>query len=129
MLFLTIWGEGKTRSKKKKRTEKSMTPTPSVLVLGRIVLVRDDETASSARPAIDNLDEVDELLDVVHGPVDFVVVARPEVDHDVLIAEEEHGRARVVELVHLVKVGRLVNVNEIDDAEIFDFFYGAERYI
>lgn len=36
---------------------------------------------------------------VGHGPVDLVVVTRPQIDHDVLVAEEEHQRARVVQLI------------------------------
>ena len=33
-------------------------------------------------------------------PSDLVVVARPQVDHDVLVAEEEEAGAGVVQLVH-----------------------------
>lgn len=47
------------------------------------------------------------LLFVVERPRDLVVVSRPEVDHDVLVAEEEHDGARVVQLVHVVKVRHL----------------------
>ena len=56
---------------------------------------------------------------VFHGPVDLVVVAGAEVDHHVLVPEEEHHRARVVQLVHLVEVCRAkiasenLRINEI----------------
>ena len=41
---------------------------------------------------------------VFHGPVDLVVVSGAQVNHHVLVAEEEHDGAGVVELVHLVEV-------------------------
>ena len=47
------------------------------------------------------------LLLVVERPGDLVVVARAQVDHDVLVAEEEHHRAGVVQLVHVVEVRHL----------------------
>lgn len=55
---------------------------------------RDDETATLARSPVHRLDQVDQLLVVLDGPVDLVVVARAEVDHDVLVAlrvERERG--------------------------------------
>ena len=42
------------------------------------------EAAPLPRSAVDRLDDVDHLLLVVDRPVDFVVVARPQVNHDVL---------------------------------------------
>ena len=45
-----------------------------------------------------------EYLLVLHGPVDLVVVSGAEIDHHVLVPEEEHDRARVVQLVHLVEI-------------------------
>ncbi|CAN8003102.1 unnamed protein product, partial [Ixodes hexagonus] len=86
----------------------------SVAVLGRVVLWRDDETASLARPPVHRLDNVHHLLLVLQGPVDLVVVARAQVDHDVLVAEEEHDRARVVQLIHLVEVRHLRDVHQVD---------------
>jgi len=47
------------------------------------------------------------LLLVVERPGDLVVVSGSKVDHDVLVAEEEHDGARVVQLVHVVEVGHL----------------------
>lgn len=37
-----------------------------------------------------------------------------------LVAEEEHQRHRVVELVHLLEVGDLVQVADVEDGEVFD---------
>lgn len=45
------------------------------------------------------LDDVDKLLFVFHGPVDLVVVTSAKVNHNVLVPEEEHARARIVQLV------------------------------
>lgn len=47
------------------------------------------------------------LLLVVEGPGDLVVVTGAEIDHDVLVSEEEHHGAGVVQLVHVVEVGHL----------------------
>lgn len=93
---------------------------PSIAVPRGVVLGTDDESASLARALVDRLDEVDELLLVVEHPVDLVVVSRPEVDHHVLVAVEEHDGARVVELIHPVKVGHLVEVDEVDDGKVPD---------
>jgi len=45
-----------------------------------------------------------------------------------LITEEEHDGQGVVEFVHLVEVGHLVNVAEVDDGKIFDFIGDAVEY-
>jgi len=58
----------------------------------------DDETAALLGAAVDGLDDVDELLLVLEDPVELVVVAGAEIAHDVLVAEEEHDGARVVQL-------------------------------
>lgn len=47
------------------------------------------------------------LLLVVKCPRYLVVVTGAEIDHDVLVSEEEHHRAGVIELVHIVEVGHL----------------------
>jgi hypothetical protein len=55
---------------------------------------------------------------VLHGPVDLVVVAGAQIDHDVLVAEEEHDGAGIVELVHLVEVRHLGDVHQVDHTEV-----------
>ena len=42
-----------------------------------------------------------------------------------LVAEEEHHRAGVVELVHRVEVRALGCVDDIDHSEVLDFFSDA----
>ena len=49
--------------------------------------------------AVDGFHEIDELLSVGQRPVDLVVVSGAKIDHDVLVAEKIHHRARIVELV------------------------------
>ena len=83
----------------------------SVSVLGGVILGRHDETAPLPRTPVHRLNNVHQLLLILHGPVDLVVVPRPQIDHDVLVAEEEHDGAGVVEFVHLVKVRHLRNIN------------------
>jgi hypothetical protein len=41
---------------------------------------------------------------VFHCPIDLIVVSCAQIDHDVLVAEEEHDGTRIVQLVHLVEV-------------------------
>jgi hypothetical protein len=38
----------------------------------------------------------------------------------VLVAEEEHDGHRVVQLVHLLEIGHLVDVADVDDGEVLD---------
>lgn len=85
---------------------------------GRVVLGAHDETAPLLGAPVDRLKDVDELLLVLQHPLDLVVVAGAQVDHHVLVAEEEHERARVVELVHLVEVGHLVDVAQVYDGKV-----------
>lgn len=63
----------------------------------------DDQPAPLAGSSVDHLHNVDEFLLVRHRPVDLVIVSRAQVNHDVLVAEEEHDRAGVVELVHRIE--------------------------
>eukprot|EP00306_Pavlova_sp_CCMP459_P021172 CAMPEP_0185541328 /NCGR_PEP_ID=MMETSP1381-20130426/1892_1 /TAXON_ID=298111 /ORGANISM="Pavlova sp., Strain CCMP459" /LENGTH=184 /DNA_ID=CAMNT_0028153231 /DNA_START=988 /DNA_END=1543 /DNA_ORIENTATION=- len=87
----------------------------------------DHETASFARTPVDGLDDVDHLLLVCQGPVDLVVVTRAQVDHDMLVPEEEHDSARVVEFVHGVEVGHLRDVHEVDHRKVLHkLSYGVE---
>ena len=89
------------------RANRHHTCTYSVLVLGAVILGRYDETASFSRAPIDGLNNVDELLRVLDGPVDLVVVPCAQVDHYVLVPIEEHHCHRVVQLVHLIEIWHL----------------------
>ena len=78
-----------------------------VSIFRRVIPRRDHQTPPLARARVHRLHDVDELLLIVHRPVHLVVVPCPEIDLYVLVPEEEHHRARVVQLVHGVKIGHL----------------------
>ena len=80
----------------------------------------DHQTSSLLGAAIDGLEDIDELLLVLQDPIELVVVAGSEIAHDVLVAEKEHDGAGVVQLVHLVEVGDLVDVADVDGGEALD---------
>ena len=58
-----------------------------VTVLGGVVLGSDHQTTALPGTPVDRLHNVNELLLVLEGPVDLVVVSRPEIDHNVLVPE------------------------------------------
>ena len=78
-----------------------------ISVFGGIIFGRNHQTSSLPRPPVYSLHNVHQLLFVLHGPVDLVVVPRAQVNHDVFVPEEEHGGAGVVQLVHLIEIGNL----------------------
>lgn len=63
----------------------------SVSVLGGVVLWRHDQPTALAGPPVHRLDDVDHLLLVLHGPVDLVVVAGAQIDHDMLVPVRGKG--------------------------------------
>ena len=91
-----------------------------VLVLCRVILGRNDQTTTLTSATENGLDNVDQLLFALQCPVDLVVVSCAQIHHDVLVAEEEHGRARVVQLVHFVKVGHLSDIDQVDNGKVLD---------
>jgi hypothetical protein len=93
-----------------------------IAVSGRIVLGRNHQTPPLLRTLVDCLDNVDELLLVFQHPIEFVVVAGAKIAHHVLVAEEEHQGDGVVEFIHLLEVGNLVEVADVDDSEVLDAF-------
>jgi hypothetical protein len=91
-----------------------------ISVPGRVILWADHQTTTLFRALVDSLDDVNQLLLVLQNPIQLVVVTSPEIAHHVFVAKEEHDGHRVVELVHLLKVGHLVQVAEVDDGEVLD---------
>lgn len=83
-----------------------------VSVLGGVVFGWYNETPAFPRPAEYRLHDINKLLVVLNGPVDLVVVTSAQIYHDVLVAVEEHARARVVQLVHLVEVWHLADIHK-----------------
>jgi len=62
-----------------------------VAVFGGVIFGSNDKTTTLPRAAVNSLDNVDELLLVLESPIDLVVVASAQIDHDVLVPEEEHN--------------------------------------
>lgn len=90
-------------------------PPPLVPIPRRIILRTNHQTPPLLRPPINRLNDINQLLLILQHPVQLVVVSRPKITHHVLVAEEEHHRARIVQLVHGLEVGHLVQVAEVDD--------------
>ena len=88
------------------------------LVLRGIVERRNNNSTTLNGTAIDGFHNRDHLVFVGERPVDLVVVSRSEIDHHMLISEEEHDRARVVQLVHGIEFRDLCDVHEIDDNKV-----------
>ena len=42
-----------------------------------------------------------------------------------LVAEEKHDGDRVIKFIHLVEIGDFVDINEVNDGKVFDFFGDA----
>ena len=79
----------------------------SVSVFCRVIFWGNDKTATFASSSVDSFYDINELLLVLNGPVDFVVVTCSQVNHYVLVSVKEHYCAGVVQFVHLVEVGYL----------------------
>lgn len=92
----------------------------SVSVSGRVILWRNHQTPSFLCAFVNRFNNVDEFLFVLQDPVEFVVVTRAKITHHMLVAEEKHERHRVVKLVHLLEIGHLVEIADVDDGEVLD---------
>lgn len=86
-------------------------PAMSVTILGGVIFGGDDQTAPFPCASIYSLNNVDEFLFVLQGPIDLVVVASTKIDHDMLVAEEEHHRWGVIQFIHGVKIRHLGDVH------------------
>lgn len=76
-----------------------------------VILWADHQTTALLGTPINRLNNIDELLLVLQNPVQLVVVAGTEIAHDVLVSEEEHDGACVVQLVHGIEVRDLHRVS------------------
>jgi len=89
-----------------------------VAISGRIILRTNNKTSTLLSTSVDRFNNVDQLLLVFQHPVQLVIISRTKIAHHVLVAEEEHKRDGIVEFVHLVEVGDLVEVADVDDSEV-----------
>jgi hypothetical protein len=86
--------------------------------LGRIIFRTDRQPLPLTRRFIRDLHNIHQLLLILNCKVDLVIIARAEIDLDVLVAPEKHDCAWVVDFVHGVEVGNGFVVDGIDDGEI-----------
>jgi hypothetical protein len=93
--------------------------SPLVSVSGRVILGTHDQTSTLLCTSVDGLDDINQLLLILQDPVQLVIVSRSEITHHVFVAEEEHDGHGIVELVHLVEVGDLVQIADVDDGKVF----------
>lgn len=70
-----------------------------VSILCRVILRRHHQTSTLSRASVNRLDYVNHLLFVLQRPVNLVVVTSAQIDHDVLVAEEEHAGAWIIQFV------------------------------
>ncbi len=75
-----------------------------VTVFCGVVFWWNDETAALASPSVDSFDDIRHLLAVLNGPIYFVIVACSQINHDVLVAKEEHDGAWIIQFVHFVEI-------------------------
>jgi hypothetical protein len=92
----------------------------SVAITRRVIFRAHHQTPPLLRALVNRLNNINKLLLVLEHPVQLVVVSRAEIAHHVLVAEEEHHRDRVVQLVHLLEIRHLVQVADVDDGEVLD---------
>lgn len=86
----------------------------------QLTLRTDNQTATLLRSTINSLDDINQLLLILQHPVQLVIVAGAEVAHHVLVAEEEHEGDGIIEFIHLLKIGNLVEVADVDDGEVLN---------
>ena len=93
-----------------------LTPSISHLIqpLRTIILRTNRQPLPFTRGPIRDLNNIHQLLLIRNLKVDLVVIPRPEIDLDVLVAPEKHDGAWVVELVHGVEVGHETGVDDVD---------------
>lgn len=88
--------------------------------LAEPTLWTDNQTTTFLRAAVDCLDDIDQLLLILQDPIQLVVVTSTEIAHHVFVSEEEHEGDGVVEFVHLLEVGDLIEIADVDDGEVLD---------
>lgn len=90
----------------------------SVPVSQGVILRGHNQAFSFAGPAVDDFADIDQVLRLFEDPVDLIIVAGAGVDHDVLVAIEEHQSHLVVELVHGVEIRYFSNIHDIKGDEV-----------
>jgi hypothetical protein len=69
------------------------------------------------------------LLQALAVVAHLVVVARAEIDHDVLVPEKEHDCAWVVQLIHGIEVWHLRDIHYVNDSKVLDVLSDTCRHV
>ena len=101
----------------------------SVAVLCAVVFRRYDQPSPFPRSAINSFDYINHLLLVIECPIDLIVVTGTQVHHNVLVSEEEHHRAGIVQLVHGVEVWNLGDIDQVDTTIVLDVLFQGTHLI
>ena len=91
-----------------------------ISVARRVILRTNNKPTTLPGTLVDCLNNVNKLLLVFQQPIHLVVISRAKIAHHMLVAVEEHDRKRVVQLVHCIEVGHLVEITQVDDGKVFD---------
>lgn len=96
-----------------------MTKMPETLEMKEPTFGTHHQPPALLGPPINRFNNIDQLLLIFQHPIQLVIIARSKITHHVLISEKEHQRDRIVQFVHLLEVGDLVEVTHVDDSEVF----------
>src|SRR6266540_3297122 len=101
-----------------------------VTIFGGVVLWRIHLTMAFPGTPVDSLNNVNELLLVLQGPVDLVIVSCPKINQNVLIPEEEHHCRRIIQLIQGVEIRNPGDVNKVDNCKVlYGLSYCCQHFI
>jgi len=92
----------------------------SIPIACRVIFRADYQSPALFSSTIDGLYNVNEFLLVLQHPIQLVVVPSSKIAHHMLVPKEKHNRYRVVQFIHLLEVGDLVEIAHIDDGKVLD---------
>lgn len=87
-----------------------------------VIFWRHNQTSPLSRTTVNGFDDVNEFLLVFNRPIYFVVISGAQINHNVLVSEEKHHCAWVVEFVHFVKIWHPCDINQIKHRKISTLF-------
>lgn len=70
-----------------------------VAIFCGIILRANNQTTALTSTPIHRFNDINHFLFVFQWPIDFIVVTRSQINHNVLVPEKEHNGARIVQLV------------------------------
>ncbi len=91
------------------------------VVFYRVVFGRHHQSLSFSCSFIYYFANINQILCLFKNPIDFIVVARPAVDHHVSVSVEEHQGHGVIQLVHCVEIWHFTYIDHIKYDELAQF--------